>query len=285
MMLNGGILSIKTILEELHPSERKAAEFILEHPMEVVQYSIQKLAELSEVSAATIMRLCQKLNMKGFQELKIRIAGDLSSNQTSSGGYEEIRMGESVDKIVQAISNNNKQSIDDTVAVLSNKEVSKAVDALSKARRINIMGVGASHLIAEDLKHKFIRIGRWCEAYPDFHGQLTSAVTMGPEDVAFGISYSGKTVEVIESLNEAKKQGALTITLTKYGKSPVSELADIRLFTNSVEQNIRSGATASRIAQLNVIDILFTCYASRQNEQVIPILEKSRIAISRLRRN
>jgi DNA-binding MurR/RpiR family transcriptional regulator len=108
---------------------------------------------------------------------------------------------------------------------------------------------------------------------------------MGPEDVAFGISYSGKTIEVIESLKEAKKKGALTITLTKYGKSPVSELADIRLFTNSVEQSIRSGATASRIAQLNVIDILFTCYASRQNEHVIPILEKSRIAISRLRRN
>ncbi|NOU95717.1 SIS domain-containing protein [Paenibacillus sp. LMG 31456] len=283
-MLTGGIISIKSMLDQLHPSERKTAEYILEHPREVVQYSVQKLAELSGVSEATVIRLCQKMNMKGFQELKLRIAGDLSSNQISTGGYEEIRMGESIENIVQAVSNNNKQSIDDTVAVLSIDEVNKAVDVLSKARRINIMGCGASYLIAEDLMHKFVRIGRWCEAYSDFHGQLTSAVTMGPEDVAFGISYSGKTIEIIESLTEAKKQGATTITLTKYGMSPVSELADIRLFTSAVEQNIRSGATASRIAQLNVIDILFTSYASRQNEQMIPILEKSRIALSRLRR-
>jgi DNA-binding MurR/RpiR family transcriptional regulator len=194
-------------------------------------------------------------------------------------------MGESIDNIVQAVSNNNKQSIDDTVAVLSIDEVNKAVAALSAARRINIMGYGASYLIAEDLKLKFVRVGRWCEAYPDFHGQLTSAVTMEPGDVAFGISYSGQTIEIVDTLKEAKKQGATIITLTKYGKSPVSELADIRLFTNSVEQSIRSGATASRIAQLNVIDILFTSYASRRNEDVIPILEKSRIAVSRLRKS
>lgn len=284
-MLNGGLISIKAILDQLHPSERKTAEFILENPRDVIRCSIQKLAELSGVSEATVTRLCQKLNMKGFQELKLRIAVDLSSNQSSSGGYAEIRMGESLEHIVQAVSNNNKQSIDDTVAVLSIDEVNKAVKALSAARRINIMGHGASHLIAADLQHKFVRIGRWCEAYPDFHGQLTSAVTMGPGDVAFGISYSGRTTELIESLIEAKNQGATVITLTKYGISPVSELADIRLFTNSAEQNIRSGATASRIAQLNVIDILYTAYASRQNEHVIPILEKSRIAISRTRKN
>ncbi|KIL40781.1 RpiR family transcriptional regulator [Gordoniibacillus kamchatkensis] len=284
-MLNGGLISIRAILDQLHPSERKTAEFILDNPRDVVQCSIQRLAELSGVSEATVTRLCQKLNMKGFQELKMRIAVDLSSAQTSSGGYEEIRMGESVDNIVQAVSNNNKQSIDDTIAVLSIDEVNKAVDALSAARRINIMGHGASFLIAADLQHKLVRVGRWCEAYPDFHGQLTSAVTMQPGDVAFGISYSGKTIEIIEALTEAKKQGATVITLTKYGLSPVAELADIRLFTNSAEQNIRSGATASRIAQLNVIDIVYTAYASRQNEQVIPILEKTRIAISRTRKN
>ena len=78
-MLNGGLVAIKAIIDQLKPSERKAAEYILQHPKEVVKLSVQRLAQLSGVSEATIIRLTKTLNMKGFQELKLRIAGDLSS--------------------------------------------------------------------------------------------------------------------------------------------------------------------------------------------------------------
>src|SRR5690606_23579530 len=119
----------------------------------------------------------------------------------------------------------------------------------------------------------------------DFHSQLTSAGSLTENDVVIGISYSGQTEDIIQSLTEAKKQGATIITLTKFGSSPVAELGDIRLFTSSVEQSIRSGAMASRIAQLNVVDILFITIASRQHEKVIPLLEKTRLAVSRTKRS
>jgi len=259
-MLTGGLIGLKSILEQLKPSERKVADYILSNPQEVIQLSVQKLAELSGASEATVIRLCQKLNMKGFQELKLRVAGDLASPQSSTG-YEEIRMEGPIEDIMHAVSNNNKYSIDDTLAVLSAEEVKKAAVALSGARRINIFGMGASYVIAEDLRQKLVRIGWWCEAYPDSHGQLTSAVNMKPGDVAFGISYSGQTIEIVQSLTEAKRQGATIITLTKYGNSPVNELADAKLFASASEQSIRSGAMASRIAQLNVVDILFITIA------------------------
>ncbi|GED68321.1 putative HTH-type transcriptional regulator [Brevibacillus reuszeri] len=283
-MLNGGLVSLQAILDELKPSERKVAQFILAHPEDVVKLSVQKLAELSGVSEATIIRLARSLNMKGYQELKLRIAGDLTKQTATSGSYQEIMMEGSVESIMQAVSWNNVQSIQDTLSVLSNEEVKKAVDALSGARKIDVYGVGASAVIADDIRQKFSRINLWCEAYSDFHAQLTSAVNLTEKDVVIGISYSGQTEDIIQSLTEAKQQGATIITLTKFGPSPVADLANIRLFTSSVEKSIRSGAMASRIAQLNVIDILFITMVSRKQEEVIPLLEKTRLAVSRTKR-
>ncbi|KZE48879.1 RpiR family transcriptional regulator [Brevibacillus parabrevis] len=283
-MLNGGLVSLQAILDELKPSERKVAEYIVAHPEEVVKLSVQKLAELSGVSEATIIRLARSLNMKGYQELKLRIAGDLTK-QTTPTSYQEIMMEGSVESIMQAVSWNNIQSIQDTLSVLSSEEVKRAVEALSTARKIDVYGVGASAVIADDIKQKFCRINLWCEAYSDFHAQLTSAVNLTPNDVVIGISYSGQTEDIIQSLAEARQQGATVITLTKFGPSPVAELAHIRLFTSSVEKSIRSGAMASRIAQLNVIDVLFMTMVSRKQEEVIPLLEKTRLAVSRTKRS
>ncbi|UFJ41436.1 MurR/RpiR family transcriptional regulator [Brevibacillus humidisoli] len=283
-MINGGLVSIKAVLDELKPSERRVAEFILAHPEEVVNLSVQKLAELSDVSEATVVRLARSLNMKGYQELKLRIAGDLNNNM-ATGSYQEIMMGGSTESIIHAISVNNIQSIQDTISVLSVEEVQRAAEALATARKIDVYGVGASAVIADDVKQKLSRINVWCEAYSDFHAQLTSAVTLTEQDVAFGISYSGQTEDIIQSLTEAKQQGAKIITLTKFGSSPVADLADIRLYTSSVEKSIRSGAMASRIAQLNVIDILFITLVSSRQDEVIPVLEKTRVAVSRTKRS
>ncbi|MFY0542881.1 MurR/RpiR family transcriptional regulator [Brevibacillus sp. H7] len=283
-MLNGGLVSLQAILDELKPSERKVADYILAHPQDVVKLSVQKLAELSGVSEATIIRLARSLNMKGYQELKLRIAGDLNK-QTATGSYQEIMMEGSIESIMQAVSWNNIQSIQDTLSVLSREEVERAAEAMSRARKIDVYGVGASAVIASDVKQKFSRINLWCDAYSDFHAQLTSAVSLTDQDVAFGISYSGQTEDVIQSLTEAKQQGATIITLTKFGSSPVADLADIRLHTSSVEKSIRSGAMASRIAQLNVIDILFITIISRRQADVIPVLEKTRLAVSRTKRS
>ncbi|MFD1407825.1 MurR/RpiR family transcriptional regulator [Kroppenstedtia eburnea] len=283
-MLDGGLIRLKEVLTELKPSERRVADYILARPEQVVQLSVHKLAELSGVSEATvIIRLTRSLSMSGYQELKLRIAGDLPK-KTVSDGYQEIRLGGTVESIITAVSNNNQQSIHDTVSLLSVEEVTRAAEVMSTARKIDVYGVGASAVIAYDLKQKLSRINWWCEAHSDFHAQLTSAVTLTEGDVAFGISYSGQTEDIIQSLTEAKRQGATLISLTKFGKSPVSDAADIRLFTSYVEQNIRSGAMASRIAQLNVIDVLFVTIVSQLHEEIIPRLEKTRLAVSRTKR-
>ncbi|WP_234946523.1 MurR/RpiR family transcriptional regulator [Bacillus sp. m3-13] len=165
--------------------------------------------------------------------------------------------------------------------LLDKEEVTKAVELLHKAHRIDFYGVAASQLIAQDAQQKFMRINKLCTAYSDSHLQMTSATTMTKGDVAVGISYSGETTQTIEALREAKKAGAVTISITKYGNNTLKELSDISLSISSMESSIRSAATSSRISQLNVIDILFTAVAAIDFEQSVEYLKKSRETINK----
>ncbi|KAA0548421.1 MurR/RpiR family transcriptional regulator [Bacillus sp. BGMRC 2118] len=279
------IIFVEESLHTLKPSERKAADYILSYPDEVVNLSIQKLAEKAEVSEATIIRLSKSLKCKGFQELKLKIAYELAKSESANGLYEDIPSDDSIQSFIQSVSQNNIQSIQNTLLVLSEEELEKAVSLISNARIVAVYGIGASAVIAQDFKQKLTRINRWCEAALDRDTQVTISANLTKQDVAFGISYSGQTKDVVESLTVAKENGASIITLTKSGDNPISSLADVRLNTTSLERNVRSGATSSRIAQLNVIDILFLGVTRANQTKNIRALERTRKAVEASKKN
>lgn len=280
----GGLVRLKEAIDELNPSERIAADFIINNPEKMIDMSIAQLAENSGSSQAAIVRLCKTMGMKGYQDLKIKVAGDLQQNEVHNyaQNYQEIRQGDSLSNIVQYVANHNVQSILNTVKVLDVEMLEQAASALSSAERIFFYGVGASNLIAQDAQQKFLRINKVCLAFADPHVQLTSSVTLTERDVAVGISYSGETKGVIATLKSARKQGAATISITKYGNNKLSSFADFPLFISSTEHEIRSGAMTSRIAQLSVIDMLYLGVASRNYEQSVHYLDQSRHAIKEL---
>lgn len=137
-MITGGLISLQEALPTLKPMEQKAAQYILEHPETVVTLSVQRLAELAEVSEATIVRLSRSLNLKGYQELKLRIAADLaqSLNSNLAESYQEIHMDASSQSLVESISHNNMRSIQDTMSVLNIKELDRAIEVLGEHARL-----------------------------------------------------------------------------------------------------------------------------------------------------
>ncbi|MFE5323432.1 MurR/RpiR family transcriptional regulator [Paenibacillus sp. NPDC056579] len=280
--MNGGLVRLREIIEHLTPSEKKVAEYILEHPGSMIELSVAQLAEFSGASQAAIVRLCKSMGVKGYQDLKLKVAGDLREAAAESHGYQEIRSNDSIETIVHNVSNNNIQSIRDTVKILDLNQVSRAVEALRRAKRIYFYGIGASNLIGQDAQQKFLRINKMCFCFADPHVQLTSAVTLTEDDVAVGISYSGETREVIASLRAAKQNGATTISISKYGATTLGAFTDIPLCISSTENEIRSGAMASRMTQLNVIDILYLAVASDNYEKSVMFLDRSRQAIREL---
>lgn len=280
--MNGGLVRLREIMEDIAPSERKVADFILQHPSKMIGLSIAELSRLSGGSQAAVIRLCKSSGFKSYQELMLKVAGDLQGGQEPDG-YQEIRPHDTVDAIIHNVTNNNIQSIRNTVKVLDKNMVEKAIEAIDRAERIFFFGLGASNLIAQDAQHKFLRINKPSFSFVDPHLQLTSSVLLTERDVAVGISYSGKTDYVVSSMKAAGEAGAVTICITKYGNSALSEIADISLYTSSTENDIRSGATASRITQLNIIDILYLGVASRSYDNSVDYLEKSRAIINKVK--
>ncbi|GIN86412.1 putative HTH-type transcriptional regulator YbbH [Heyndrickxia sporothermodurans] len=280
----GGLAMLSEMLSKLPPSERKIASYILQNPQESITMTANELGKKSSTSSAAVIRLCKSLDLKGLQELKLRIAGDLQ--KTGEYGFRDIEPNESRFTIIEKMTNNSIQTIKETAELLSTDELSKAVEVLQKAKNIHFFGVGASSIIAQDAQQKFLRINKHATAFSDIHMAATLVANAHENDVVFGISFSGKTFEVAKLLELANQQGARTISLTKYGTSLVNEQAEIRLYTSATrEPTFRSGATSSRIAQLHVIDILFMCVASQAYSDTVKYLDETRDAINFLREN
>jgi DNA-binding MurR/RpiR family transcriptional regulator len=278
MSTNGGLVILTEMLPSLPPSEKKIASYIIENPQESISLTANELGKRSSTSGAAVIRLCKSLNLKGFQDLKLRIAGDLQ--KTNETGFSDIEPNESIVSVIEKMTNNSIQTIRETAELLNVDELEKAIEVVRNARKIHFIGVGASSIIAQDAQQKFLRINKTAYAFADMHMAATQVANAEAGDVVVGISFSGETKEVARVLQLAMEKKATTISLTKYGSSIVTDAADIKLYTSvTKETTFRSGATSSRIAQLQVIDILFMCVASLQYDDTLMHLNATREAV------
>ena len=279
--MNSGLLIVKEMMEKLPNSEKKIAHYILEHPQDTVSMTVTELGKKSGTSSAAVIRMCKSLKLKGFQDLKLRIAGDLQRQQPVE--ERDINRNESIDSILQKVTTISQQTIQETADLLDVDQLRKAVEVILNSRNVHLYGVGASSIATYDAQQKFLRINRNAFVVSDLHMAATTIANGTAEDTLMAISFSGETNEVIKSLQIAKDSGMKTISLTKYGDSTVARLADINLFTSATkEANFRSGATSSRLAQLHVIDILFMCVASKTFDETIEYLDSTRQVIRSL---
>ncbi|MCI2253683.1 MurR/RpiR family transcriptional regulator [Domibacillus sp. PGB-M46] len=281
-MTTGGLNRLRSILPQLPPSEKKVAQFILGQPEKLLHATASEISQMAGSSSAAVIRLCKSMGVKGFQELKVRVAGDLV--KVPEAGYRDIESGETLDGITQKTLSNGIQSLTDTAELIDYGQMEAAVEALAGAKTVHCFGIGASSLIAMDAQQKLLRIHKNATAFTDTHLVASLIANAAADDVLLGISFSGETQEVARLLSLAQKRGVKTISLTRYGSSTAASLADINLFTSaSSEAPLRSAATASRFAQLFVIDVLFMGVATKEFDQTVQYIDRSREAIGFLK--
>lgn len=286
-MINSNVLiKIREMKDSLTPVERLVAEFILANTEEVPHLSIKSLAQMSKTSDASVLRFCKTMGYSGYRQFIVSISASLGSmDEEQKDQYTDIQPGDELSTIISNVSHNNSKSIEDTMKVIDRNEIKRAVDLLRKSHRIVFFGMGASGIVCRDAEQKFSRINKMCHSYTDGHSQLTAATLLSKEDVAFFVSNSGDTIEVLDSLEIAKKNGASCIAITKYNKSELAERADIVLSISTPEITIRSGAMGSRIAMLTVIDILFAGVASAEYQHVKKYLTKTHTILNSRHKN
>lgn len=282
MSINDNILiKIRDMKDSLTPVERTLAEYILENLEEIPHLSIKSLAQLTRTSDASVLRFCKTMGYNGYRSFIVSISASLGSmDEEQRHQYTDIQPGDDLNTIISNISRNNIKSIEDTLSVINKDAIARAVKVLRDCKRIVFFGIGASGLVGIDAEQKFTRINKICHTYTDGHMQLTAATLLEKNDVAIFISNSGSTIEILESLDIAKKNGATIIAITKYNKSELADKANIVLSISTPELTIRSGAMGSRIAMLTVIDILFAGVASAEYRNVKKYLTKTHNIIS-----
>lgn len=274
---------IRAALPGLQASARRVAEHVLADPAAAATLTITQLARACDTSEATVVRFCRAVGLPGYPQLRLALASDGGRGARTRDGRlvgSDIGPGDDLAEVVEKIAFADARAVEETAAQLDVAVLERVVRALLRARRVDVYGVGASAFVAADFQQKLHRIGRVAFAWPDVHIALTSAALLGPRDVAIGISHTGVTRDTIDALAEARSHGATTVALTNFPDSPITRVADHVLTTAARETTFRSGAMASRLAQLTVVDCLFVGVAQRTYADTLTALEATREAIS-----
>lgn len=259
-------------------AEKSIFKVLLENPEAVSNYSIHQLAEETYASPSTITRLCQKLGFNGYRELHKSLVYELALRKsTSDEKGKEISRDDALDTIVDKVTYKNIVSLENTRKLIDLTILEECVNLLLHAKTITLFGIGSSLLVAKDAYLKFLRINRPCNISEDWHAQLLHAKNMDATDVAIAISYSGMTDEVIKCVEAAKQNGAPVIAITRFEDNPLSRIADHNLSVAATEFIFRSGAMSSRIAQLNIIDILYTAMINKSYAHSLMQFQKTHI--------
>jgi DNA-binding MurR/RpiR family transcriptional regulator len=271
---------VRALMPNLAPAERRVAAAVIQDPARAAGMTIAELAAACSTSGTTVIRFGRALGFPGYPELRLALAAaHAASADAEQDVGSDIGPRDSLAEIIKKITYADARAVEDTGAQLSPESLGVVVDGIVKARRVDIYGVGASAFVALDLQQKLHRIGRIVYAWPDPHMAVTSAALLAPGDVAIGISHTGTTEDTVASLAEARKQRATTVAITNFPGSPIAEVADHVLTTAARETTFRSGAMASRIAALTVVDCLFVAVAQRNYRQTVRALERTYAAV------
>jgi DNA-binding MurR/RpiR family transcriptional regulator len=252
------------LLPSLSPAQARVAQEVLRDPAGVASSTIGELAARCGTSLPSVTRFCVALGLTGYAELRLALAAECGrSTGWQRGTGSEVGPGDSLDDVLRTLLSADTRALEDTVAELDVRALAEAVHAVSDARRIDLYAVGGSASVAEDLRLRLHRVGRGANCWSDVHNALTSASLLGCGDVAVGISHSGETAEVLEPLDRAGRQGARTVAVTNYPRSPLAQAADIVLVTAARDITFRTGGLAGRHAQMIVLDALYLGVAQR----------------------
>lgn len=261
--------SVLILLQEFSmsasPAEEGLIRYILNSPEAAANSTIKQLSQETYTSQSTIVRLCIKIGFSGYREFRRALSGEVEVlKRAIREDVSEISQSDSLEEMAGKVTAMNIKSLEDTMRLMDSETLAECVALIDRAEMIGLFGVGAGLVVARDAYMKLLRINKPCVFNDDWHNQRLQAQNLGERDLAILITYSGRTREVVECARILRKNECPIIAITQNDASPVAQMSTHNLYIPSNEQLLRSGAMASRMAQMNVIDILYTAYAYRR---------------------
>jgi DNA-binding MurR/RpiR family transcriptional regulator len=279
--------TIQANVDSYSPSMRRIADVILARPQVVLENTITELARACDTSETSVVRFCRTLGFPGFAPMKLQLAVELATESAQFGFDAEhgsdIRPSDSLSEMVWKVASAETLGIQETAERLDLEALQQVIGRVDRAGKALLYGVGASNASAQDLAEKLLRIGTTAIGFQDAHSAVVSAALATSEDVAIAFSHSGRTRETVAFLRAAQERGCFTVAITNMSRSPLAQTADQVLSTAVRETTFRSGAMASRIAQLTLVDYLFVGVAQGRYEKSVEALKHTYESLGALR--
>ncbi len=268
--------TIKRILPDLSPAEKRVARWVLMHPKEAAEGTLARLAREAETSEPTVVRFCRRVGLSGYRELAIRLTEALSN--PASYVHRDVKPDDATPDAVLKVMDASIRSLIDMRRELSSMPVDEAVSAMREARQIAFAGLGASGHVANDACHKFFRLGIPCTALTDTPMILQFAAIAEPEDVLVLLSHTGRWSDFARAARQARKRGATVIALTN-PDSVIAAEAGLLFPCQFIEDTSVYTPMSSRLAQLALLDAIHVALALARGEVASDTLRRSKDAL------
>jgi RpiR family carbohydrate utilization transcriptional regulator len=270
---------IQNRLPELSPVESRVAQAILEQGDRLIYQSASEVSALAGAALSTVVRTCQALGFKGFQDLKLSLARE-GRPVTAEEIQGEVHIGDSPALVLAKLRDGAREAVELGIAHVDPDAFTAAVSAVSRARRVLCLGVGTSAPLAQDAAYRLLWVGIEADGPADPHVQHVRATLLEPEDVALVVSHTGSTRETVAAARAASAAGATVVTVTSFPRSPLTEVADITLVAATRETSYRVEALVSRIAHLVVLDALWVAIAVQAGDAALGLARRINDVIS-----
>ena len=269
-----GILRrVATAQPSLSPAEAKVALVVLAAPAWVLQSTLSAVAARAAVSDPTVIRFCRSLGLDGFQAFRLKLAQSLASGAALL--YRDVAVDDSAADLAVKVFERAARTLRDVAGQLLADRLERAIRLLTGARRIECYGLGSSGIVAADARHKFFRLGLQAVSYSDAHVHGMAATMLTPSDVVLAVSSTGRTIDLISSVELARDAGAAVIGIAPPG-SPLALRCDVALEISVDEDTDVYTPMTTRLAQLTLIDVLSIGVALRLGPGLSARLERAR---------
>jgi RpiR family transcriptional regulator, carbohydrate utilization regulator len=252
------VVKMNSLQASFSQAERRVAQYLAGQPETAALQSISELADSAGVSVASVSRLARTLGYSSFKKFKGEVLqATMAKSNNLQAMFQAITEKDTDAQIVDKVFRGNIKSLEDTLSILSVSDLARVARLLAHANRIVFFGIGSSGNIAHDAALRFSLLDIQAEAYSDPQHVVVQSLRMHKNEIAVGISHSGRSEMIVQALQIAAGNGAKTLGISNYQRSPLHQVSGIFLCTAFAESRVKVAALSSRIAQMCLVDTLY----------------------------
>lgn len=251
-------------MKNLTNNEKLIVNFILENPNKFLDINSSQICKECFVSTTTLYRLCQKLNLSGVSELKVKISGSINNylNENMEFDFDfPIKQNQTHHDILTKIKEDYNQTLISTFNLFNLDQLRLSVNSMKRAKQIDVYTSAGNIFFAENFKFQMQEIGITINVPKEEYNQRLVSACSDETHFAIIISFGGRGLLANKVAKTLKDNGTPILLISSTDDNPIMKFADYNLYLCSNENHYNKiSSFSTRLSLLYILDILFSCY-------------------------